>query len=203
MANVALEGGLRLVDGVNGAGSGEEVVLISASDSNVMGIGDPVNQAAAASSSIGQGPIVQQVVQGTATGVVYGVVCCYLPHWTDGTATMNLSQVYRSASTAEYANIRVANNYDVYEITDDGVLPGLASGHLTYNYKFIASGADTNNGMSKFQIDSNNGATTATYPIKVIGPSMRPDVNSTLANASWRVTLNNVTRSGGTGVAGV
>lgn len=203
MANLNKEGGLVLVDAVDGAGSGSEIVVISSSDSNNMGIGDPVNQSAGNATSIGVGPKVQAVVQGTATGVVYGVVLSFLPHWTDGTGVMNLSQVYRSASTAEYALIRVGNNKDVYEITDDGVTPGLTSGHLNYNYKFVTSAADTTTGMSKFQIDSANGATTATYPLKVISASYSPDNDPTLANARWRVNLNNVTRSGGTGTVGV
>lgn len=203
MANVNREGGLLLVDAATGVGAGTETVLIPTGDANNMGLGDPVTQSAAAYGSIGSGPNVAQVVQSTATAAVYGVVMSYLAHWTDGNASMNLSQVYRSASTAEYAVIRVANNQDVYEITDDGVLPGLASGHLNYNYKFIASGCDTTTGMSKFQIDSNNGATSATYPISVIGPTQRPDNDPTLANASWRVNLNNVKRSGGTGTVGI
>lgn len=203
MANVIKEGGLVLTDAVGGSGQGCEIVLISSSDANNMGIGDPVTQAAGDYSSIGQGPKVKKVVQGTATAAVYGVVMAYLPHWTDGTGTMNLSQVYRSASTAEYANIRIGNNQDVYEITDDGVLAGLASGHLDYNYKFIASACNTSTGMSKFQIDSNNGAVTATFPIKVIEPSRSPDNDPTSANARWRVNLNNVVRSGGTGTVGI
>lgn len=203
MTNVIKKGGLRLIDAVNGAGSGTEIVLIPASDTHAIGLGDPVAQLAGAYGSIGQGPSVSKVTQMTATGAIYGVVICMLPHYTDGNGQMNLSQTYRSASTAEYALIRVANNNDVYEITDDGVTPGLTSGHLDYNYKFIVSDCDTNTGYSNFQIDSANGASTATFPIKVIGPSMAPDNDPTSANASWRVSLNNVVRSGGTGTAGV
>jgi len=201
MANKVIEGGLRLVEPK--AMNNSEIVLISSNDSNNMGLGDPVQEYAANAGSIGSGPSVMQVAQGTATSAVYGVVQSYLAHYSDGTGVMNLSQVYRSASTAEYALIRVGNNEDIYEITDDGVLAGLTSGHLNYNYKFIASACDTANGMSKFQIDSNNGANTATYPIQVIGASLRQDNDPTLANASWRVRLNNVIRSGGTGTLGV
>lgn len=203
MANSQLEGGLRLVDAVDGAGSGQEIVIIPSGDTNPTGIGDPMQMSAASYAQIGSGPNVQSVILGTATSAVYGVVTCLLPHWTDGTGNMNLIQVYRTASTNEYALLRVANNKDVYEISDDGVTAGLTSGHLNYNYKFIANTCDTNNGLSKFFIDSANGATTATYPMKVIGPSNRVDNNPALANASWRVNLNNVVRSGGTGTAGV
>ena len=202
--NNVVNGGLRLKDAVNGAGAGVEIVLIPSSDSNNMGIGDPVNEVAGDSASIGSGPKVNKVVQGTATGAVYGVVESYMPHMSDGTATMNLSQVYRSASTNMYALIRVGNTQDVYEMTDDAATPGLTSGHLNYNYKFIAQGCDTSTGLSKFYIDSANGATTATYPIQVIAPS-DDNYNNNIAYgyARWRVRLNNVIRSGGTGTAGV
>ena len=203
MSNTARDGGMRLVDAVNGAGAGCEIVIVPSGDTHRTGIGDPLQLSAASYAQIGSGPNVQSCTQGTATSAVYGVVQSMLPHWTDGTGNMNLTQVYRSASTAAYVLIRVANVQDVYEITDDGVTAGLTSGHLNYNYKFVAADCSTSTGLSKFTIDSANGANTATYPVKVIGPSNRPDNDGTSAFASWRCNINNAIRAGGTGTAGV
>lgn len=206
--NPIVNGGLRLIDAVNGAGAGLEIVLIPSSDSDPTGIGDPVQQTAvsAPGGSIGAGQNVAECSLGSATSVVYGVVQCLLPQYTDGTGVMNLSQVYRSASTNEYALIRIANNQDVYQITDDGALAGLTVSHMNYNFKFTVNTCDTVTGLSKFYIDSANGATTATYPLKVIGPaddSSNGTFPVTNGYAHWRVNLNNVTRSGGTGTVGV
>lgn len=203
MANSAKAGGLRLIDAVNGAGAGMEVVIVPSADTAPTGIGDPVQQTAGNYTSIGGGPNVNKVQQASATSAVYGVVMSALPQYTDGTGQLNLNQVYRTASTNEYMLVRVANNQDVYEITDDAATPGLTSGHLNYNYKFVVANCSTATGMSNFLIDSANGANTATYPIKVIAPSTAPNNDPTLASASWRVNLNNVVRSGGTGTAGV
>ena len=137
--NPIVNGGLRLNDAVNGAGAGLEMVLIPSSDTAPTGIGDPVQQTAVSSpgSSIGQGMSEPVCSLGSATSAVYGVVQSLLPQWTDGTGVMNLSQVYRSASTNEYALVRIANNQDVYVMTDDAATPGLTSGHMNDNYKFI------------------------------------------------------------------
>lgn len=202
MSSNGKEGGLRLVDDV--LHSGEQIVLITANDTAPTGRGDPVQMYAAGYSNITTSPYnCNQVQRGTATSAVYGVVNSFDPWMNDGTGTMNLSQTYRSASTAEYCKIKLGNNLDVYEMTDDGATPGLASGHGFYNYKFVAANCDSVYGLSKFTIDSANGATTATFPVKVIGPSNDPSNNPAAASASWRCLLNNVVASGGTGTAGV
>src|ERR1700733_7979097 len=99
MTNTLKKGGLKLIDAVNGAGAGMEICLVPSSDSNPTGLGDPVQESAAGYAQIGSGPNVMQVVLGTATSTVYGVVMSNLPQYSDGTANMNLTQVYRSAST--------------------------------------------------------------------------------------------------------
>lgn len=203
MSNSVKYGGLVLTDAVNGAGAGLEIVIVPTGDSHPTGIGDPLQQSAGDYTSINAGESVPLCAQGTATSAIYGVAMSMLPHYSDGTGSMNLSQVYRSASTKGYVLVRVANNADVYEISDDGATAGLTSGHINYNYKFIAADCDTVSGLSKFTIDSANGANTATYPLKVIGPSKDPSNDPTASYARWRVSLNNVVRSGGTGTAGV
>src|SRR5690348_10350483 len=105
MSNTQRYGGLKLVDGARGAGTGLEIVIVPAGDTHPTGIGDPLIQSAGNYTSIGVGPNVQQCVQGTATGIVYGVAMSAMPHYSDGTASMDLTKVYRPASTAMYVLI--------------------------------------------------------------------------------------------------
>ena len=208
MANVQASGGLHLAQAVGGDGQGDECVMVNATgnSTNGVGIGDPVNLYASAYANIGSGPNVAQVIQGTSSGAVYGVMQTPNPSWQDGTATMNLSQVYVSVSTAAYIQVRIANNQDVYWIPDDGNTAGMTSGHLTYNYPFTVGAPNSTSGMSTFAIASGSGANTATLPLKVIAPYDDPTgtiSNNALANALWQVNINNAVRSGGTGTSGV
>ena len=198
MANTQQFGGLRIKS--PSPDSGTQIAIVGTADSATTAAGDPVQMSAAASASIGAGEACMQVIQGTATSAIYGVCQSTLPQFSDGTAAMVLTQTYRSASTQGYILLRLANNIDTYQIQDDGILAGMASGHLNYNYKLVAGNTDTaHSGLSIFTIDSNNGATTSTYPLKVL----RPLTDATTAYCTWEVLLNNVVASGGTGTVGI
>lgn len=207
MANTVKAGGLRLK---KESPEGKlEVVYIPASDSTLLGIGDAVKLSASnTSGSIGQGPIAPGVTRAAAGDQIYGICQGFLEHFIDGSGTMNLGITYRPASTAMYALVRIANNSDVYAITDDGNLSsGAASANgaanIGYNANLVVNDASTSTGMSQSQLGGASVAATATLQLKIVGVEDVAGNDSTAIKASYLVTINNANRSGGTGTTGV
>ena len=70
---------------------------------------------------------------------------------------------------------------------------------LMGNFNIVATAGDTTSGMSRVELDTSTGATTATLPLKAIDISQDPensDVGS--ANTNVIVRINNHLFSGGT-----
>lgn len=200
MSNVTVEGGLRLFKAVEDAAL--ETCIALAGDSTPLGIGDPVAISAAGATNIGQGPIVQAVTRSAGTtGACYGVVVGVTPT-IEGTGAVDFSTKYRKASTAQYVLVRPANNRDVYSISDDGA-SALTKANIGNNAKLTAANCDTATGLSKFMIDATSPASgNPTFFVHLMGYVQDATNDPTSTGARWLVTLNNVTRSGGTGTAG-
>lgn len=202
MSNVLTEGGLRLFKAVGGMSSQLETCIALSSDGTRLGRGDPVAISAAGATSLGTGPIVQAVTRSAGTtGQCYGVVVGTMPV-IEGTGSVDLGVTYRKASTAQYVLVRPANNQDIYEICDDGGA-ALTKANIGNNAKLTAADCDTATGLSKFMIDATSPASgNATFFVKIVGVVDDATNDPTSVNARWLVTLNNVSRSGGTGTVG-
>lgn len=199
MANPVVNGGLRLFR--QKQAQELEIVIIPSSDSSNTFMGDAVKQLSGAAKAIGQGPLAMAVQVCTAVDAIYGTVQGFLPQFIDGTAAMNLGQLYRSASTDMYAVIRRANNEDEYVISDDGTSIGAAGIGKNTNLVCTA-GSITGNQLSAFTANHSTG-TSATYQLKIIGKLDIPNNDTTLGNAQYIVRINNAQTSGGTGTLGV
>ncbi len=208
MSNTLVNGGLRLY---KSAGDAENLTMayVPSGDGTLLGVGDAVKLADDTAGSIGAGPTAVGVTRAAAGDPIYGVVQAFLPHYSDGNGAMNLSQTYRSASTAEYMQIRPANNTDTYCITDDGTVASGVEGalgaiNIGLNANLVVADCSTSNGMSNMQLDGSSIATSATLQLKIVGvlDNALNDISSN--NAQWLVKINNAQQgSSSTGVAGV
>lgn len=210
MSNNQISGGLRLYKAISGAGQQLEMVHMRAGDSTATFIGDAVQiDSTAGAGSVGMGPIAIDVKQSAAGGAVYGVVQGFLPQFLDGTAPMNFTQMYRSASTAAYAVVRRANPDDIYCIMDDGnVASGVPSSlgliNVGYNANLAVAAGNTSTGMSNMKLGGASIATTATLQLKMLGVVNDALNDPTATFARWTVAINNCqSNTGGTGVLGV
>jgi hypothetical protein len=83
-----------------------------------------------------------------------------------------------------------------FEVQSDEAFP---VADLAGNFDIVATAGDTTSGMSRVELDTSTGATTATLPLKAIDISQDPensDVSS--ANTNVIVKINNHLFSGGT-----
>lgn len=202
MANVTKNGGLRLFQ--QKITQDLETCLAASGDSTILGRGDAV-KTAGSSGQIGNGPYVKTVTRVSAGDAIYGVVEGVVQQ--SVASGMSLDRTYRPASTAMYVLIRVANNEDVYAISDDGTTAVTDIGenaNLTGNGGGTTiTNCDTVTGLSTMLLDSSTHATTATLQLKMIGFEPVPNNTPGQANASILVRINNCETSGGTGTAGV
>lgn len=70
------------------------------------------------------------------------------------------------------------------------------------NYDLLATAGDATYRVSRQELDSSTGATTATLPLKLLGIEERPN-NALGAQVDCIVKINNHQLAGGTGTAGV
>lgn len=73
---------------------------------------------------------------------------------------------------------------------------------INLNYDIVATAGDTNYEISRMELDSSSGATTATLPLKLLDIVRRSD-NALGAQVDCIVKINNHELAGGTGTAGV
>lgn len=201
MTNVTINGGLVLhrlkLD------QPLETVIALSGDSTVLGVGDPVKVSAGGATSTGGGRTVQAVTRANGTSdPIYGVVTAVLPNL-GGTGAMDFATKIRLASTAQYLLIRPANNQDEYAIQDDAATQ-LSAANFGNNAQMTPGNASAATGLSTFTLAASSAASgNATFPLKIMGYVEDATNDLTSTGIRFVVTLNNVTRSGSTGTAGV
>ena len=73
---------------------------------------------------------------------------------------------------------------------------------MNLNYNIVATAGNSTFKMSRMELDSDSGATTATLPLKLLDYQRRPD-NALGAQVDCIVQINNHQMAGGTGTVGV
>lgn len=73
---------------------------------------------------------------------------------------------------------------------------------ILLNYDFVVASPDTTYSISRTEVDSSTGDTTATLPLKLLAVDERPD-NALGAQVDCIVKINNHQLASGTGTAGV
>lgn len=201
MANVIKKGGLRLkslrVDQ-------ELQTFVHASDDSVkLGVGDPV-KLAGTSAQIGNGPYRATVALCASGDAIFGVVEGVDP--LSAAQSMNLDRRYCPASTAMYVQVRLANPYDVYAITEDGAIATTSVGmvaDITGNGGGTSvTECDTASGLSTVMLDSSTAASGSSATLKIIGFEDVPDNTPGSTNSSVLVIINETAEvgAGGNGV---
>ena len=158
-------------------------VLITASDGNNMGIGDPVVLYGDANTA-GTVPTVTLASAGK-THPILGVITSFELN------PDSLYTVYRKASVAAYANIVIATPDMLFEVQAGAtVLPYTTVG---LNAELKAGSVNTYTGLSGWYMDS--GDTTApdvdaTGQLTILGFSTKPGNDITAAYGVWRVRIN-------------
>ena len=176
MANTVAPKGFIPVRQKDGSGWNGQVTpyLIPSSDGTAVFIGDVVKTAG---SSGAAGTVVNgmdcegmQTVIKVATGAtgqdIVGVVVGFLPDPT------NLFNKYRLASTNRVALVSDANDV-IYEIQEDAVTTPIAAASIGLNASFNIGSGNTTTGVSTATIISANVATTAAFPMKLLGLTKR------------------------------
>lgn len=176
-------------------------VVIPATDSGLVGIGDAV-KIAGSSGVAGSGPQAPTVARCAAGDPIFGVVQGF-DHIDVAVASRNDTIMHRPASVAMYALIRIANHEDIYEVQCDDVGGDLAGADIGLNADLVVADCDAVTGISAMELDTSSKATTATLQLHIIGFSPAEDNVVASTNQKVLVTLNNIQSAGGTGVAGV
>lgn len=184
MAQSASPFGLRVVGSLMASPySGKTYkCLITASDGNNMGIGDPVDLYGDADTP-GFYPTVTLATAG-ATYPIFGVITSFAIN------PDALYTTYRPASTARYAYVCV-DPFAIFEVQAGAtVLPNTAVG---LNAVLKAGAVNQYTGLSGWYMDS--GDTTApadnsTYQLQTLGLANRPNNDITQAYCIWRVKIN-------------
>lgn len=139
---------------------------------------------------------IERVTASPGTDLILGVFngCFY----TDPTTGKPTYSAYYPGSVA--ADDIMATIIDdpgaTFEVQSDEAFP---VADLMGNFNIVATAGDTTSGMSRVELDTSTGATTATLPLKAIDISQDPensDVGS--ANTNVIVKINNHLFSGGT-----
>lgn len=169
--------------------------LISASDANNMGIGDPVDWYGDADTA-GHTPTVKLASAG-ATNPIAGVITA-LELDPD-----NLFQTYRTGSVARYCYVNV-DPYAIYEVRAGATVIPYTS--VPLNAVLVAGAVNTSTGLSGWYMDSGDAtppAADTTYQLQILGFSPRPNNDIAYAYGVWRVMISlHRLRSGGVDTAG-
>lgn len=183
MANVNAPFGLKPVRGVAGGpfNDGANPYIASASDANIIRLGDPVTVTGDAHTD--GTPIVTLSTAGSGNAIT-GVAVGFRP--LGATTWYN----YRPASTL-YEVLVNDNPLTEYHIMEDSVGGALAAADVGLNAALV-SGTAPVDGRSGWMLDSSTKATTAALQVRILG--LAQTVNNAIGNyAVWRVRLNNVT----------
>jgi hypothetical protein len=164
MANANAAFGFRPInmDGSPYNGAGQRVAFATSATAASF-VGDPVK---IAGSSVNGYPTVAQAAAGDP---VYGVVTSFEAN------PDNLSQQYRLAATARFANIVVADGSKYFEIQSDDDTTALAEAGVGLNANFIVAAGSTVTGYSGIELDSDTAAATSTLDLQIIALVDRAD----------------------------
>ena len=197
MATTDRVNGFRPVKYMNGAPYNGQATLYStdANDAVAIFVGDLVKLGGTADVNGVRG-VAQAAASDPCVGVVVGIV----PSMTN----LDTPQ-YRAASTARY--VLVADDpMIIFEAQEDGATDPLEMVDAGLNVNFVVGAGSTVTGASGMEIDSNTENTSATLPLKLIGPVQRADNELVAAGQEWTrwlVKINNHQLGSHTGTAGV
>lgn len=199
MANTSRVNGFRPLRYLNGAewNGQANLYFIPSGDATATFVGDLVKLETTGdpAASGGQALGVGSVQQAAATNAVVGAVVGFLPVYTN----LNSPQ-YRLASTGRYCWV-VDDPMVLFEVqTSNGTQ---VLGDVNMNENIAVAAGSTVTGQSGMTADVGTVATTATFPLRIIGFSQRADNDNTSAAAKLVVKLNNHQLGSSTGVAGV
>lgn len=182
MANADTPFGFKPVQHRNGApyNGAARRYSIAAGDGTAIYIGDPVKLAGTAQTIDGQ--VYADVVQGTTTAAVVGVVIGVVADTRD-------SLTYRAANTQRI--LLVADDPDLlFEIQEVSGGTALAAADIGLNAAFVVSSGSTVTGLSGVELNNSGEATNNTFDVQIMGLVSRPD-NAVGEHAKWLVRLNN------------
>jgi hypothetical protein len=177
--------------------------LRSGSGSDLTGMQNKYRIASGYATAIFQGDLVAVVTGGGiervgagGSGLILGVFngCRY----TDPTSGKETFSNYYPASTSasDIEAFVIDAPHALFEVQSDEAFP---VADLFGNFDIVATAGDSNSGISRIELDTSTGATTATLPLKAVDISQDPensDVSS--ANTNVVVMINNHLFSGGT-----
>jgi hypothetical protein len=177
--------------------------LRSGSGSDLTGMQNKYRIASGYATAIFQGDLVAVVTGGGiervgagGSGLILGVFngCRY----TDPTSGKETFSNYYPASTSasDIEAFVIDSPHALFEVQSDEAFP---VADLFGNFDIVATAGDSNSGISRIELDTSSGATTATLPLKAVDISQDPensDVSS--ANTNVVVMINNHLFSGGT-----
>lgn len=177
--------------------------LRSGSGSDLTGMQNKYRIASGYATAIFQGDLVAVVTGGGiervgagGSGLILGVFngCRY----TDPTSGKETFSNYYPASTSasDIEAFVIDAPHALFEVQSDEAFP---VADLFGNFDIVATAGDSNSGISRVELDTSTGATTATLPLKAVDISQDPensDVSS--ANTNVVVMINNHLFSGGT-----
>lgn len=136
-----------------------------AGNATAIGVGDLVTLAG--TSSIINGVVYNDVVQGATGGIFVGVVVTALPDSRD-------SLPYRAASTARLLLVNVDPNAE-FEVRQVAGGTPLTANDIGLNANITVGSVNTSYGWSGMALDNTTEATTNTLDLKITGMSSRPD----------------------------
>jgi hypothetical protein len=182
MANADTPFGFKPVQHRNGApyNGAARRYSVAAGDATAIYIGDPVKLAGTAQTIDGQ--VYADVVQGTTTATVVGVVVGVVADTRD-------SLTYRAANTQRI--LLVADDPALlFEIQEVSGGTALAANDIGLNAAFVVSAGSAVTGLSGVELNNSGENTTNTLDVQIMGLVSRPD-NAVGDSAKWLVRLNN------------
>ncbi len=175
MANVIRKRGFRPVRHISGAPYNDTSIMAYCTESTATFIGDVMiwSGTSGAAGTVVSGfdvegmKIVSHSTNTTTGANVAGVVVGFVPITT-------LPGNYRNASDAQIVLLCVDPTV-VYEVQEDGDTTPLTSSMMGNNIALVSGAGSTVSGASAYAIDSTATSTAATYPVKILGLTKRPD----------------------------
>lgn len=109
---------------------------------------------------------------------------------------------YPAGSATGYTCMVADDPAQEFEVQEDSGGAALAQADIGLNTNLLAGTGDTSTGLSGWELDSSDKATTATLQVRLHRIVQRAD-NALGTNAKWVVTINNHANGGHTGTVGV
>lgn len=200
MANVNRVNGFRPVGSLTGAPYTGKIsrYVVTTGDSTILAKGDLVKLDGGTGTGANAG--LRGVTRAAASDAILGPIVGF----DVAVTSLDVPQT-RAASTERI--VYVADDPNAYYVAqEDGDTTPIAMASVGLNVNFIVAAASTITGASGMQIDSSTASTTATLPLKLVGPLQVSDNELTTSGQSytrWVVKVNNHQLGASTGTAGV